>query len=121
MKKTLRSVTFALLLLLIPIGAAACKNNGDPNVGKWNAVTITALGLTVDIDAAFQYGASLDLKANGKCTVTIDGDSATGEWSAVDGILTISVKDDSYTAYIEDGILVMSMPDLALDVNFERQ
>jgi len=119
MKKALWLLTAIVVLLC---ATASCKNDhNDPNIGKWTAVSISALGLTVEVDAAFQYGASLELKSNGKCTLTIDGDSAAGQWSMADDVLMITAGDESYTATVEDDILTMPMPLLALDVNFEKQ
>jgi len=120
MRKALWLLTAAFLLPLLAV--VSCKsNNNDPNIGKWTAVSISALGLTIEVEAAFEYGASLELKSDGKCTLTIDGGSTSGEWSVADGILTITAGGESYTASVEENVLTMPMPLLALDVNFVRQ
>ena len=135
--KKLICLTVAAVLLLF---AAACsKNIGeegggsqvdpkadpyvDPYVGKWDAVSASALGLTVAAEDAFANETSLNLKDKGSCTVTIDGDSAAGEWSIIGGIVRISTERQNFTGLIdhENGFLVLELPSHGMDVNFTHQ
>ena len=116
-----RTISIALLILLL-LSAAACDKTKDAAVGKWGAVSITSLGMTVGIGEAFDDGASLEFKANGKCTVNIDGDSAEGKWEVWDnGSLYISAGGEDFAAVIEDGVLILALPAYAMDINFEKK
>jgi len=117
MKKVI-CVTVAAVILVL---AAACKRgNDDPHVGRWDAVSITALGMTVDVKEAFTRETSLHLKDKAACTLTIDGESVTGEWSVVGGILRIQAGGQGYVGLIDytSAMLILTLPSHGLDVNF---
>jgi hypothetical protein len=114
-------VTVAIVFALF---ATACNNGSDaPHVGKWDAVSITALGMTMDVKEAFTRETSLNLRSNGTCTVTINGESKSGVWSITDGIVGITVERQDLTGLIdyENGFFILSLPSRGMDVNFVHQ
>ena len=124
MKKAI-CLTVAVVLLLL---TTACNKGSDgssdnPYVGKWNAVSITALGMTVDVGEAFVRETSLQLGDNESCTVTVDGDSTTGEWNITGGIVRISAGEENFVGLIdnENGFLILELPSHGMNVNFVHQ
>jgi len=110
----------AALFLFI---TACNRGSDDPHVGRWNAVSITALGLTVDVGEAFVRETSLLLRDNGNSTVTIDGNSTTGQWSIYGGIVRVSAGGQNFTGLIdhENGYLILYLPGHGMEVNFVHQ
>ena len=120
MKKVI-CVTVAAVILIF---ASACnRGSDDPHVGRWDAVSITALGLTIDVKDAFARETSLHLKNKDACTLTVDGESVTGEWSVVGGILRIRAGGQNFTGLIDysSGLLILSLPAYGMDVNFSQR
>ena len=106
----MRKACCLILTLLIPLCLIACGSItgiGDPNLGVWNAYSVTALGITADADDAFESGISLELKAFGRCTLTAGGDSADAKWTFRNGELTVSGDGTTYAGSIEDAVMTL--------------
>lgn len=121
--KKISSIVLALIML---VNLAACggKNtkSNDPNIGMWNAVSASMLGVTQDIVEVFEKGVSLELKANGKYNLDMDGKKASGKWSYKAGGLSLSGSGLVFTGNVENGILTLTnMLDMGLDLIFEKK
>ena len=118
--------TVAVILIL---SAAACSKSSssesdDPFVGKWNAVSINSNGLTIGVGEALAGETWLQLNDEGTCTVMIDGNSSTGEWSIFGGIVRISAEGQNLVGVIdnENAFIVLDMSSThGMTVNFAHQ
>ena len=73
-------VIIAVVLGVVLLGGKG-NNSSDPNLGVWTAVSAEMSGVSVDVSDLFSNGFSIELKAKGKCTFSVDGVSANGKWS----------------------------------------
>ncbi len=123
MMKKVASIILALLML---VSLAACGSSDvssdDPNVGMWTAVSASMLGITTDIDEVFDQGASLELKANGKYVLTLDGENGNGKWTYEDGGLAFTSSEFDFYGSVESDILTLeNLMDTGLSINFEKE
>ena len=90
--KKLFSLILALLLL---ITLGACGKSGgradDALVGKYVAVSGTAMGVTLSGDD--MAGFKLELMSGGKAKLNVEGTAAEGKWKNDDNTLTLTIEN----------------------------
>ena len=138
--KTTICLLAAVAVLLI---SAACNNNApepdvsdappsttgpaevvaDPYPGMWDAVSISAHGITMGAEDAFTRETSLNLREDGTAVVMIDGERFSGDWSIIGGIARINTEDENFVGLIDhtNGVLVLALPSHGMDVNFAHR
>lgn len=121
----MRKIKAMILVLLMLVNFSACgkkdTQSDDPNVGMWIAVTTTMMGFTDDVKEVFDDEISIDLKANGKFDMTLEGEHIKGKWSYEGSGITLSHRDVEFSGNIENGILTLiNMMDIGLDIAFEK-
>lgn len=115
---------FLLFILLATVSACSGKvvDSDDPNIGNWQAVSASMLGFEQDITDLFEKGASLELKADGKYNLVLDGERASGKWRYEDGGIILVIEGIDFTGNIDNGILTLTnMLDMGLDLVFEKE
>lgn len=72
-----------LLALVMLLSLCACGESAepDPNAGLYEAVSATAMGLTISVADVFEDGFSLELKNGGKATFHYEGKDYSMKWS----------------------------------------
>ena len=88
----MRKVILMLLVLMLSISAlTGCGGDSDdPDLGLWKAVTGEMLGISMEVEDFFTQGFTIELKARGRCTLSVDGESANGRWTLENGVFTVS-------------------------------
>ncbi|MDL2214256.1 DUF5640 domain-containing protein [Clostridia bacterium OttesenSCG-928-O13] len=120
----MKKVVSILLALVLVIGLAACGGgkSDDPNVGMWNAVSASMMGIDMEIDELFESGVTLELKANGKFTIDVDGEKGNGKWEYDGDTLKFSASDADMTGTVEDGMLTLTnLLGMGIDITFEKE
>ena len=117
------AVILAVVLILVLGGKGNTPEaSNDPNVGVWNAATASMWGMDMAVSDIFANGVSLELKDNGKCVLTVDGDAANGKWSCEDGALSVTGGGIDCTGSIEGGVLTLTnLMDMGVDLTFEKE
>ncbi len=117
------AVILAVVLILVLGGKGNTPEaSNDPNVGVWNATNASMWGMDMAVADVFENGVSLELKDNGKCVLTVDGDSANGKWSYEDGVLSLTGGGVDCTGTIESGVLSLTnLMDMGVDLTFEKE
>ena len=96
-----------VMLLFISLLAVFIYNNDNPNHGVWRAVKGEMLGVSIDIEKFFGEGFSIELKANGKCTINIGEKKANASWTLDKGIIEINGGGINSKGSLENGRLTL--------------
>ncbi len=102
----------------------ACGGSGgradSEYTGKYIAVTGEALGVTVTGDDV--SGFSLELKENGKGTITVDGDSGSCKWTNDDTTLTLTADGEEMVASLGENTLTFDdLLNMGLKLTFAKE
>jgi len=105
--KRISALWLALLLLLSLFGCGSddTAKTDDPNLGIYKATTMSYSGFTMDVTDLFEEGFTIELKPNGKCTLTVDGDSASGKWTLDGTAFTVSGGGLDCTGTLKEGTM----------------
>ena len=120
----MKKISLVLLVVVMIFGLAACGGGGgsdDPNLGTYVCTGVEMLGTEVGPDVAFPGGASMELKANGKGSMTVDDATDSITW-VVDGTnITVTLSDQDSVGTIENGVIVLDMLGTGMNATFERE
>lgn len=125
-------VLFVILAALVVIAAlayifmrqASGKGSEDPSdLGVYTAVRAERSGLSVDLSKIWEQGFCIELKAKGKCRVSVDGDEANARWSKdADGSFHIEGSGIDCSGTLKDGVLLLrDVMDTGVDLTFTRE
>lgn len=121
-KKMMKKVVMALAVLIMAFGLAACGGGGggeeSPYAGTYVATTAEYAGMELNISDLFADGFSITLESNGKCSVSVDGDTDSGKWEEVDGVVVIE-DELEFHVDVEAGTATMDYEGVAM--NFEKE
>ncbi|MDL2248612.1 hypothetical protein LJB89_02835 [Tyzzerella sp. OttesenSCG-928-J15] len=113
---------WALLLALSLGGCGGGGKSDDPNVGIWNGISVSMLGIDMDIAEVFDNGVTLELKANGKFTLDVDGDKGSGKWEYDGKGISFSSSDAQMHGTFEGDMLKLNnLLDSGMDMAFEKE
>ena len=112
-----------LIIIAMLFTISSCgKKDDDPNVGTWNAATITMAGEVREIKDMFFVGISLELKSNGKLDLDRDGEKDKGAWTFNNGLLNLEGAKESHTGNITDGLLqLVNVEGMNIEIIFEKE
>ena len=121
MKKNIKIVSVLLAFMLV-LALAACGGSGgggaaadDPNLGVYKLSSLMGFSLEeyaemLEItpeEAADSM--TLELKADGKADMTIDGDAQTLDWSVDGDAITLTDGEESLEGTIADGVITLDI------------
>ena len=89
----MKKVFSLMLAFLLVVSLAGCGSKGRADealVGKYIAVTGTAMGMTMSGDD--MAGFTLELKSGGKLTMSVDDTTVDGKWINDDTTITLTVE-----------------------------
>ena len=114
-------LVLALLGVLAGCGSGTVDPN-DPNQGIWKATTGEMFGITSNVEEFFGQGFTIELKANGKCVLNVDGEKANGTWTLDNGAFTVKGGGIECEGRLENGILTLNdVMGMGLNLVFEKK
>ena len=106
-----------LLVLVIAFTLTACDGakDNDPNLGKYVGATVEVFGEDVNISEIYPEGENyIELRSDGKCVFTLDGDSASGKWKLDGNDIVLTIEDVDSTGTLKNGVLTIDFMAKAL-------
>lgn len=107
-KTMVKRISIMLVLsMLISLVLTGCggKESDDPNLGKYTAVSASMSGISIEVEDAFGEGFIIELKAKGKCELTIDGNTVKGKWTLDDDEFSVEGGGIDCEGTLEDGVM----------------
>ena len=123
----MKRVVSLVLALLLMVSLSACGSLGRADealVGKYLAVTGTAMGMT--LSGNDMAGFTLELKGGGKVTMSIDGTSADGKWVNDDKTITLTIDNTDMVGKLDKDTITFEsilkeMIGTSMDVKFAKE
>ncbi len=92
----MKKLTIIVLSLIMIFSLASCGKNmkDSPYVGTWKATTASYSGIEMSVENLLGGEMTFELKDNGKCTMNIAGEKASGKWSETDNGFNVENEFD---------------------------
>lgn len=99
------------LLMTLTLALALCACGGgdtasDPNLGRYDADQINIMGWS-DFSSLFEGENYLELKANGKGSVKLAGESGSLKWTLDGENITITIEGVDSSGTLKDGVITL--------------
>ena len=108
MKKFLIVVLAALMLVsMAACGGKKTPVSADPNAGLYTAATAEMFGFEMDVSSVFGKGFTIDLQANGKCALNVDGAKANGKWTLSGDVFHVEGGGVKCDGTLKNGTMVL--------------
>ncbi len=111
-----------VVLLIVLVSSLFSGGSDDPNIGVWQAEEITMMGMTMKPTDIYPEGISLELKSNGKCTLTMDGDDYSADYE-IDGtsFKMIDGGEEFPGTIVGNEIEITNLLDMGIDIKFVKE
>ena len=114
------AVILSLCLCLCACGGSETEAN-DPTLGVYNGVACEAFGIYGDIREIYEGECFVELKKNGKCTVTIEGESLSGKYTLEGETINLSLRGTDSPGTLEDGVLCVDFMEMGVNLFFVKE
>lgn len=123
----MKKITAVVIALALCLSLAACGSSAradDALVGKYIAVSGTALGVTLTGDDVSDF--TLDVKSGGKATISVEGTDANGKWTNDDTTFTLTVDGTDMVGQIGQDTITFEgfleeMVGVSMDMKFAKE
>ena len=125
--KHLKRILAVVLALGLLAGLAACGGqSSDPNLGVYTGTKVVMFEEEYPITDIYDQGDNLvELKADGKGTITLDGDVIEMTWTLDGEKFNIHIDDGTDAVdcpgTLTDGVITIDFMEMGLDMYFEKQ
>ena len=85
--------------------AQASAGADEDTIGLYHADKAEAYGIEIEISTMWEKGFSIDLQEDGKCSVSVNGNNASGSWSQDGEIVSVNVPGFNMDGTLRDGVL----------------
>ena len=117
-KSILRIIALALVLSAV-LMLTACSSVAKEDLGVYTLKYVIRDGEKFQADDLYDTDSTLELSKN-KATLTLDGESYTGEWSVQDDNLQFTVDEQTSSGTISNGVCMLNLLDSGLVYVFAR-
>jgi len=109
-ERKMKKLTALFLIALLLVSFTGCGGSGDtqaddPNLGVYTAIRAGNGPIEFNVADLYETGFVVELKAKGKCEITVDGEKGRGTWTLDGTDFTLKEGDSEYQGTISDGIL----------------
>ena len=111
-----------IIIVVLIIALAGKAGSNDPNLGVYNATKAEMSGLEMAVTDIWTGGFSIELKANGKCAMEVDGAKGSGKWTLKDGVFHIEGDGISCDGTLSRGVMTLeNVLDAGVTLTFEKE
>ncbi len=110
-----------VLIIVLAVNLFSGGSSDDPNIGVWTADEITMAGITMNPTEIYADGISLELKSNGNCTLTLDGDDYNADYEIDGTTFTLIDGGDEFPGTIQGNVItITNLLDMGIDIVFVK-
>ena len=99
-------LAMAMMIFLL-VGCGKEDDSNNPNLGLYTAFTGSMSGIEIEIADVYAGGFTIELKANGKAQLDIDGTTGKGKWTLEGNKFTISGGGFEGEGTLKDGVMIL--------------
>ena len=90
-------------------------------LGLYQADKAVAYGIEVEISTMWENGFSIELKDDGRCDLTVNGQGGSGTWSQDGSTITVNVPGFNMDGTYDNGVLLFeNVYEMGVDLYFTR-
>lgn len=129
MKKLFKIVLLCAAVIGALVSFSSCSKDSmaiSKLIGKWQAETITAGALSIDVNTMLEGEMFITFKRGGECVTEVvaenESETKNGTWSYADGILTTNIDgetSDVTVVELTDSRLVVSQKGVIMEQETE--
>jgi len=117
----MKKVLSAFLAIVLLLTLCACGDEEkDPALGVYHGVSAEMFGIVSDMSEIYSGENAIELKADGKCTVTLEGDSMPAKYTLDGEKLDIVIEDIHSPGTLKDGVLTMDFMEMGMYLIFAK-
>lgn len=120
MKKALAIVLS--LMMILSLAACGGSKSEDPNLGIYKGTTAEMFGEESDITEIYDLGDNLiELKADGKGTLTLDGEEMPMTWTLEGTKFNLVVEGIDSPGTLENGEIIIDFAEMGVNLKFVKE
>jgi len=129
----MKKILSAILVLCMLMSLCACGDKGDsadtgtgteatadPILGIYTGVSTRMFDSISDMSEVYPGTNSVELKKNGKCVVTLDGDAIDAKYTLDGEALDIVIEGESNIGTLKDNVLIFDFMGLGMELIFVK-
>lgn len=128
MKKISNILLSLVLFVTVMFSVTACGGGGgssaekSPYEGKWKAMSVQMLGMSMTVEDAFDGAFEFEVKGGGKVTFTVGEEKGDGKWKVEDSKFTLTMEGQDMEGTIgENTITFEDMLGMGAKVIFAKE
>ena len=118
----MKKIIAILLAIVMLLSLAACGDGEpDPNAGKYQGISASALGMTMEMSEVYPGETWVELKSGGKGTVMLDGDEFPMKWTLDGEAITITIDGVDSVGSLADGVITVDLMEMGVEMTFLKE
>ena len=112
-----------ILILVLALGGGKSEAPADPNLGIYRLYSGSSMGIEVAVGDMFENGFTIELKEKGKCTISVDGETARGSWELdEDGEIELEGGGVDLEGILDNGSMILrDVMGSGVDMTFRKE
>ena len=119
----MKKITVLLLALAMLLSLAACGWDGvdDPYAGEYEGVSVSMMGVDLDMGEVYPGENKLVLKNGGKAELILEGDKINGKWTLEGETFNLVVDGDDCPGTLQNGVVVFDFAGSGIMMTFQKE
>ena len=119
----MKKIMVLLLALAILLSLAACGGGGaeDPYAGEYKGVSVSMMGVDLDMGEVYPGENKLVLKSGGKAELILEGDKINGKWTLEGETFNLVVDGEDCPGTLQNGVVVFDFAGSGIMLTFRKE